>query len=840
MMRIKHLFLTVLASMILLASCEHKEENVSIPSMKVEMAELSFDVSEGSQTIQFIANRAWKAEWDADWIAVEPSSGEASNQMQQVTVSVLSNAAFDRVATIKFTMTYDYKTVTVSQKGESGSTEDMLIFYSDFDKEAATNTYGTGSSWPTLDQFEGWKNESGIGAGNITYLFNGITARNNSNSNGSYSDYPGSGVNNLFFGQDGYISMQDIDIENKGVNFTLTFGTEKYLVNAADNTFNPSEFHIYISDDNRLWTELTYSFTNGFKNGRWDLAKTTFTVPSGTTKLSLYFKSDLASAHRLDDVRLEASITSGTPIDFTTGIELGGNGGGGTEDIYFNNFDKEKAVNVSGAGWPFANSSDIYKNETGTGAANVTYTAYGMTIRSNSESNGNYSDYSGSGMNNMFFGTDNYFKIKQIALNNQTKFTLTFGAEKYLQTNAVFNPQEFHVYVGKDTLKWVELSYTFPNGYKDGRWDLATTTFSVPSGTSELYFYIKADVPSAYRLDDFRLAEAESSTQAFPVDFTQGISLDGDPGGNDPGGDEITYRKATTITTGKAYLLVTSDGKCAQPITNANGYGYMNVSNVSIVDDVITTTTDANEFVFSAMATVNGFTIQQKDGKYLYQTGTYNSFNVSEAPNDGQYWSVEISNAGEAKITNISVNKYIQYSAQHTSYGSYSTQTGSLPMLFERVDGEGGDNPGGGETSSYSFNITECTWSQATSDNYGSGFKGVYNIPGNTTESVEVAYYKHTATSNPIEVGTNDHIRIYKNSVLEIKSSSNKKIKSVELTATGTNYSKDMVILTDNNSAATAQGTTISWSTSSPLTPFVAHSVNAQVRIKSIKVEFVD
>ena len=106
--------------------------------------------------------------------------------------------------------------------------------------------------------------------------------------------------------------------------YTLSFGTEKYEYNASDNTFNPEEFHVYISDNGERWVELEYTFPNGFKNGRWDLASTTFTVPSGTSSLYVYFSSDLKSAHRIDDVALAVSSEAGTSIDFSKGTAIGG------------------------------------------------------------------------------------------------------------------------------------------------------------------------------------------------------------------------------------------------------------------------------------------------------------------------------------------------------------------------------------------------------------------------------------------------------------------------------------------------------------------------------------
>ena len=200
---------------------------------------------------------------------------------------------------------------------------DNAVYYNDFDKEAATESYGsTGNKWPYLDQFEGWKNETGTGVENVSYDYSGASARNNSNTDGSYSDYPGSGLNNILFGSDAYLQINNITVDAQ--NYTLSFGTEKYAYGVSDNTFKPEEFHVYISDNGERWVELEYAFPNGFKNGRWDLASSTFTIPSGTSALYIYFASDLSGAHRLDDVALAPAESAGTEIDFSKGTAIGG------------------------------------------------------------------------------------------------------------------------------------------------------------------------------------------------------------------------------------------------------------------------------------------------------------------------------------------------------------------------------------------------------------------------------------------------------------------------------------------------------------------------------------
>ena len=92
-------------------------------------------------------------------------------------------------------------------------------------------------------------------------------------------------------------------------------------------------------------------------------------------------------------------------------------------------------------------------------------------------------------------------------------------------------------------------------------------------------------------------------------------------------------------------------------------------------------------YAFTFTEVEGGYTIQDAFDRYVYQTGTYNSFNVAdEMPAEGAVWTVSIDETtGEATITNTSVNKYIQYSSQYKSFGSYANaqNNGHLPTLYK-------------------------------------------------------------------------------------------------------------------------------------------------------------
>lgn len=308
-----------LAAMLFAQSCGDKNEPEGLPEINLSKNVIEFQQEASSETIKVASTREWFLSNCPEWIAVDPKKGKDPNGMD-VTISVLGNTGLDREAELKFSIGYDAKTLTVKQKG-TGSAADAIVYANDFDKTEATNTFGTGTSWPYLDQFDGWKNASGTGIGAETYSFSGMSARANSTSNSNYSDYKGSGSNNLFFGSSAYFSIQGIKLPSD-VNYSLAFGAEKYNQDNG-SLFKHDEFHVYVSNDAKKWVEIEYTFPNGDKEGRWDLATSNFTVPNGTSSLSIYVKTDVASSYRLDDLKLSVAAEAGTVIDFSKGVDLG-------------------------------------------------------------------------------------------------------------------------------------------------------------------------------------------------------------------------------------------------------------------------------------------------------------------------------------------------------------------------------------------------------------------------------------------------------------------------------------------------------------------------------------
>lgn len=314
-----------LAAMLFAQSCGDKNEPEGLPEINLSKNVIEFQQEASSETIKVASTREWFLSNCPEWIAVDPKKGKDPNGMD-VTISVLGNTGLDREAALKFSIGYDTKTLTVKQKG-TGSAADLVVYHNDFDK---TDAVKSEDGWKTyLDSFDGWKNETGSGLSSIDYAFNGMSARQTSSgaSNGTYSDYPGSGKNYLWFAKENYFQVKNITLPENTVNYVLSFGSERNLYQAADNTFKHDEFLVYVSNDGKKWVALEYAFPNGDKSRRWDLASTTFTVPAGTKSLYVYMTATVASAYMVDDLDLSVASEAGTAVDFSKGVDLGTGGG---------------------------------------------------------------------------------------------------------------------------------------------------------------------------------------------------------------------------------------------------------------------------------------------------------------------------------------------------------------------------------------------------------------------------------------------------------------------------------------------------------------------------------
>jgi len=128
-------------------------------------------------------------------------------------------------------------------------------------------------------------------------------------------------------------------------------------------------------------------------------------------------------------------------------------------------------------------------------------------------------------------------------------------------------------------------------------------------------------------------------------------------------------------------VLLVANNLAAHGISG--NYGYLPVHNVTEVEGGIENAVYYGAFELEVAE--GGWYIKDNNGKYIYMTGTYNSFNVSEEiPAEGAVWTIAITEDGTATITNVAMSKYVQYSTKHTSYGAYAEAQdgGVVPTLY--------------------------------------------------------------------------------------------------------------------------------------------------------------
>lgn len=118
-MKIKHLFLSVLAMASVAVACnKNVDPNDGKPSLTLNPTELTFEIDGGTKTVAVEANREWSIA-DADkipsWLKVEKTS-----DTEITVVATGKNEGKDQTCTVTVRMVGVKKTFTVTQKGEGG------------------------------------------------------------------------------------------------------------------------------------------------------------------------------------------------------------------------------------------------------------------------------------------------------------------------------------------------------------------------------------------------------------------------------------------------------------------------------------------------------------------------------------------------------------------------------------------------------------------------------------------------------------------------------------------------------------------------------------------------
>lgn len=146
-----------------------------------------------------------------------------------------------------------------------------------------------------------------------------------------------------------------------------------------------------------------------------------------------------------------------------------------------------------------------------------------------------------------------------------------------------------------------------------------------------------------------------------------------------------TYTRATAVADGK-YVIWFDGNKVAVPFPEEGyNYGWMNVESCTPKADGIIATSESNLFTFKKAD--KGWTIMDSNNNYLYQSGTYDSFQLSKAPDMNSnytYWTITPQTDGSFSIVNVATGKTVRYSSTHNSCGAYSDLSkGTASYLYQ-------------------------------------------------------------------------------------------------------------------------------------------------------------
>ncbi len=835
--RIFCFILSIAALSFATTACEEEKEDLGAPSVELDKSEISFEQAGGETTVQLTATRDWKATTEQDWISIDPREGDASSKAVTIEIKVMENTGLDREGSVKFDIGFDSKTLTVKQKG-TGSAEDLIVYKNDFDKEEAQKTYGTGTSWPYLDQFDGWKNATGTGAGSEEYSFKAMSARANSTSNGSYSDYEGSGSNNLFFGSAAYFSVTGIKLQS-GANYSLTFGTEKY---SQDNgtLFKHDEFHVYITNDGKKWVELEYSFPNGDKEGRWDLANSNFTVPAGTATLGIYVKTDVASSYRLDDLCLSVASEAGVTIDFSKGVDLGTGG----SDTPGSDYDKAESKTVKDF-IAAANTSTYFKLKGKVSRFNSSYCSFDLT------------DETGS------------IYVYSVDDETKSKYSNTIKDGGTVELAGVYKQ-----YNGKDEVVNAHiLSYSEGSG-DPGTEMTISQVLSAPAGTAAI---VSGTVAATYQRGfiitdgtNYLLVYDGTKCAAKEKDNVKVSGTTSEYGGliqlASPEVTIVSSGNALTLPTPKVLDAAAFDAYSSNKIEYISYEGTLSISgnycNVKVAG--------ASNYIGSLTYINDSFDAKSYDNTVVKVTGFFvgisgsstkylNTMVTELVPGDSDYLTVSttaLSVAADATTATFDVKANVAwtitsdnsaYTVEPASGDKNATVTVKFAANTEETDkvvkftvSTNADVA----TKSYTVVLThkgknsasgsEITlaiegnnnWTSATDGTYGKGYEF-------TKDGIKYAYYKYKSTSDPT-APQSDHIRIYKSSVFVIVPPAGQKIEKVVLECVS-GKSANMTVLSDNTIAVSnVADNTVTWTGS--VDTYAAQADVSQVRAKSITV----
>lgn len=231
-----------------------------------------------------------------------------------------------------------------------------------------------------------------------------------------------------------------------------------------------------------------------------------------------------------------------------------------SEIIYMDSFDGEEAhaeYGASGDEWPTVAEFPAFAAFGGRGAERVTYSAEGVTVRSDAPSSA--SDSAGaSGYNNLFFGGYSMFEISGILLlptDSDLRLSFRRRAESAYVAGEGMEPCPA-IWISGDGARWSRVRYECDATV--GEWREIACDFSLVGIPESLHVAFAGGSDFIFRMDDVMLCTGEGGV---PIDLDEGGEIEREEPPVEPAEREVRVSDIVAIMPA-ADGRVTADGDC--------------------------------------------------------------------------------------------------------------------------------------------------------------------------------------------------------------------------------------------------------------------------------------
>lgn len=205
-----------------------------------------------------------------------------------------------------------------------------------------------------------------------------------------------------------------------------------------------------------------------------------------------------------------------------------------------------------------------------------------------------------------------------------------------------------------------------------------TTDNTTPTTSSTVYTAAGIDVPAATTAGETFVIKAIAVAEGKEPSAIVTLTL--------TAVKTYAYQQLAAINAGTPFALVgvkDSNTYVGKIFDASKNYGFMSSTEVTPVEGFITIS-DANLFVLENASEGKFYLKELTSGRYLYQSGTFTSFQVSKAdttPDATYEWTITPAADGSFTMT---CNGYtVRFGdGTHTTFGVYTDDSGSAPFIY--------------------------------------------------------------------------------------------------------------------------------------------------------------